>query len=248
MFKAKTIDPAMLGALEMQLGVLARMDIDQLKAMSKEQAAGFVDLGSDMKSAMAAMDQIPLILMLPLLESYTKGALPAFEAYKHGGWAEVAKLYSNPPASTEQVLHPAEKLYPTRDEPRAITIPTPAGTTLVYGETMGELEWRVYFMLWNKPAATSAAAGWDGDRYAVVRGKDGALTGLVATVWDGPAEAEEFETAYRASLAARFGGDGTKRNDGRAVGVRRDGDRVLIIDGMADPAELEAFARAVKIR
>lgn len=252
MTKRDALAPELRPALEAQLKTLGNMGIEQLKAMSKEQQSGF-ELDEEMKASLDAMDGVPLAVMLPLLESYSRGALPIFSAHKRGGWAEVAKLYTQPPESTEQVLHPETKLYPTRDLPRDISLgKPPAGYQRVHSDTIGELLWRVYFLLWNKdakePSADAASAGWDGDRYAVLRGKDGDLLTMLATTWDSEAEAEEFEAAYRKSLAKRLGGDGSKRPDGTPVLVQRRGADVFLVDGANAEKLMPALLKGTKIK
>lgn len=238
---ATTLDEKAMAGLRMQLALTGNLSIDQLRTMSKAQAeAG----GSDeMKAAAAAMDKIPAIILVPMVDSYLKGALPIAAAYTKGGWAEVAKLYSTPPNSTEQLLHPDTKLYPTRDWPQTTTLPKQAGT-LVESNVVGELGWRVYLEQWGDAKAVDNAAGWDGDRFAVWRNKDGSLLGLIATAWDTEDDAKAFEAAYRASLVARFGGDGSKRADGRAVNVVRQGMNVFVVDGSADAAVQKALTSA----
>ncbi|MEZ4361073.1 MAG: hypothetical protein R3B48_12890 [Kofleriaceae bacterium] len=243
------LSPELQPAMDLQLNALANMGVDQLKEMSKQQqASSFLDLGDDIRAAIDAMDSVPLILMLPLLESYGRGALPVYAAYKHGGWDEVAKLYQHPPESTEQVLHPDTKLFPTRDLPRVITLPkTPAGFEVVYGETLGELSWRVYFLLWDKESSATASEGWDGDRYVVLRGKDGALVSMIATTWDREEDAQEFEAAYRKSLAKRFGAE-DKRPAGTPVLIKRRGADVFIVDGAGAERLLPALEKGAKIK
>ena len=56
-------------------------------------------------------------------------------------------------------------------------------------------------------AAAAAAAGWDGDAYALItNGDDLALVWY--TVWDSDADAREYIDAYRRAFAARFVGVG----------------------------------------
>ena len=40
-----------------------------------------------------------------------------------------------------------------------------------------------------------AAAGWGGDRYALINGPNGAYALVILTTWDTPADATEFSTA-----------------------------------------------------
>lgn len=249
MTKQDPLSKQFLPMLETQLKAAAKMSIDELKEASKQQSNSFVDMGEDIRDAVKAMDDIPLVLMLPLLESYMRGALPVFAAFKYGGWAEVNKLYKRPPESTEQVLHPETKLFPMRDLPKVVTLPKPpAGYQQVYSDTIGELEWRVYFLLWEKASSDAAAAGWDGDRYTVLRGKGGDLLTLQVTTWDSEAEAQEFEAAYRKSLIKRFGGDGSKRPEGSPVRVERKGSDVFIVDGADADKLMPTLIKGTKIQ
>jgi hypothetical protein len=250
MTKRDALSPELRPALQLQLNAIAGLGIDQLKAMTKQQqVSAFFDMGDDIRAAIEAMDTIPLALLLPLLESYGRGALPVFAAYKKGGWDEVAKLYRQPPESTEQVLHPDEKLFPTRELPRMVTLAkAPAGYREVHSDTIGELLWRVYFLLWDKPSSDSASAGWGGDRYRVLRGSDGALLTQLVTAWDSEADASEFEAAYRRSLVKRFGGDGAARPGGASVAVQRRGTEVFIVDGAGADKALAALVKGSKIK
>ena len=53
--------------------------------------------------------------------------------------------------------------------------------------------------------AETAAAGWDGDRYVILKRKDSDATlMLLATSWDSAAQAEEFASAYTRLLARKY--------------------------------------------
>ena len=84
------------------------------------------------------------------------------------------------PESTEQILHPEK--YTAGEAPVAVTLPADLATRLGTGwtvplqDTFGEFQ----LGIWLREAgvaggdATAAAAGWGGDRLAVVEGPDGA--------------------------------------------------------------------------
>jgi hypothetical protein len=192
-------------------------------------------------------------VLVPLLSSYMKGSLVALTAYEHGGWPSVDALYRDPPASTEQVLHPETKLFPTRERPHRVTLARTADPELA-GNVLGELQWRIYFTLWKSPGAAAAAEGWGGDRFSVTRRKDGRLIGRIATTWDTAGDATQFADAYVASVAARFPGAdishpaaGIARAEGGKVFVRTAGKRVYIVDGADDPGVLDALVRTTTI-
>jgi hypothetical protein len=244
-----TLSSAVTGALRKQVTAFAAMDVDALKDMSRSQSAALGMMDPEIKHSIDAMDDIPSTVLVPMLDSYMKGALVALIAYEHGGWPAVDALYRDPPASTEQVLHPETKLFPTRERPHRVTLARTADPELA-GNVLGELQWKIYFELWKSPQAAEASEGWAGDRYRVTRRKDGRLIGRIATLWDTAADAEQFATAYLASLAVRFPNAGTStpavgvaRPDGGRVFVRTAGTRVFIVDGADDASALDALVR-----
>jgi hypothetical protein len=248
--------PAMTATMRQQIAQFAALDVDALKTQVKQQAEALGALGmdADIKRSIDAMDDIPPIILVPLLDAYMKGALVALTAYEHGGWPTVDKLYRAPPESTEQVLHPETKLFPVREHPHRVTLARATGPELSRN-VFGELSWKVYFELWKVPRADEAAEGWGGDRYAVARRPDGRLIGRIATTWDTPRDAEQFATAFVASVAARFPGAetsrpeaGIARSPAGKVFVRLAGNRVFIVDGADNAAELDALVRTTSFQ
>jgi hypothetical protein len=231
--------------LRQQLDSLSRMEPAQLAAMSALQSV-FLDLGEEMQKAIEAIPTIPNLVLVPFFDSYFKGAKAVFEVYSQGGWEAVNRLYAVPPASTEQVLHPMEKLIANRDDPSTLTLPTPPllrDWTLLYSGVLGELLWRVYFQSWATADPILAAAGWDGDRVAVY-GQGDRTVALLVSLWDSDDEASMFEAAYQATLAARASRFAT-RPEGAQVVVQRLGDRVYIVDGCV-PAMCSALVASLK--
>ena len=241
--------PADLVLLRAMVSRFAGQDLAGFIDTTKKQGALFGAMDPDIKKSIDAMEDLPPAVIIPLVASYTKGALVAMTAYEHGGWAGVDDLYRHPPESTEQVLHPTTKLYPVREHPHHVTLAATKDKAIA-DDVMGELMWWVYFYLWSPKLADDASQGWGGDHYRVVRRGDGNLVGEIATVWDTPEDATQFATAYRATLDARFPGakaakDGIVRPDGGSTLVRQSGTRVFIIDG-GDAAALDALARTSK--
>jgi hypothetical protein len=191
--------------------------------MTKSSMSGMINLGEDFKKAVEAMDKIPPYVLVPLYDAYFKGSLTVLEVFAAGGWEAVKELYANPPDSTEQTLHPVEKLVRKRDLPRRFEPPTLkalASWKRLHSDVLGELSWRVYFWNWGRKDAPELAAGWDGDRWTVWADGD-KTAGVVQTVWDSPAEAAQFADAYQATVATR----------GVKALVKPDGDRVTIVLG-----------------
>jgi hypothetical protein len=246
------ITPAMVTRMRAQIGQMANLEPDALKEQIKAQAAMLGDLGPEIRKSIEAMDQIPATILVPLVDSYMKGAMVALTAYEHGGWPAVNDLYRLPPSSTEQVLHPSTKLFPVHEVPRKVTLAKPTDPELA-SNVLGELQWRIYFQQWKAKNPVDSAAGWGGDRYSVTRGKDGQLVGRIAMTWDTQEQATNFVAAYVATLAVRFPGadiskpaDGVARPDGTRIFVRQADRRIYIVDGARDAAAIDALVRTTK--
>ncbi len=194
-------------------------------------------------------------VFLVILQPYVTG--PGFvEAIRErGGWDAVDDLHRNFPASTEQVIH--EDLYPdeapvdvsvadrSSEEWRRFDV-DPQADTLgeasifamfksngVLGGTVGQ------YSFLSEPSA-----GLGGD--ALVPYRDGTRYGYVwKTVWDSPADAREFRSAYGDLLdehGASARGDGVfvipeSSPFGDAFRVTRQGDTVTIVNAPS-PADL----------
>jgi hypothetical protein len=104
------------------------------------------------------------------------------------------------PQSTEQVLHAREKFTANKDEPTELRFTQGGPGTLVYENTLGELELGI--LLGEHIGSRAAAAGWDGDRYRLVD-LNGRPVLLWQTVWDDPASADRFAAAYQQVRAKR---------------------------------------------
>ncbi len=129
------------------------------------------------------------------------------------GWSAIDRVYAKPPASTEQILHPAK--YGT-DEPVEVTLPSDlarrmgAGWATQVRDTLGELQLR----LWLQDAggqtgalASKAAAGWGGDRIELLQGPNGTWALVIQTTWDSEGDAAEFSDAAKATIR-KLGGAG----------------------------------------
>jgi hypothetical protein len=246
------------GARSMHLGGLAvaglRMNITMLAAADMlellagiRQGRSAATLDEETRADLAVLEKLPAIVTLPLIEPYFKGAFFVSEVWAQGGWPSVDGLFRQPPQSTEQVLHPAEKFLARRDPPIIVRLagepahtPELPGARLMTSEVLGELGWRIYFKTCGYDRPEQAAAGWGGDRFwAWERG--GQVLTATATTWDSDGDARRFRDAYEATLAARFpgavataDGDGLRlvRAGGRLLALERRGRDVDVIDGV----------------
>lgn len=186
-------------------------------------------LPASMAGDIDTMDGMPAFLVEPTLSAYLNGATFIHTVYGKQGWAGLERLYSNPPQSSEQILHP-DKWF-AGDQPVAIELPdleqfqVLADWQLLDTNVIGELQWRVIFREFGlNLMANSAAAGWGGDRYAVLgRGED--LLLLLYTSWDSEQEAAEFVAAYNGLLGVKY------NLNNESVRVEQRGLDVLIVEG-----------------
>jgi hypothetical protein len=161
--------------------------------------------------AQAVLARTPAILTETLLFPYNTGLAFIQPRQLGGGWAAVDEVYARPPASTEQVIHPEK--YDANEAPIAVTLPTDLaagmgdGWTLALEDTWGEFQTATWLQTSGVDAdvAADAAAGWGGDRLAMLMGPDDAWALALQTVWDSGADAEAFETAAGTALTAAGG-------------------------------------------
>ena len=179
---------------------------------------------------MGEFGRAPLYFQRALIFPYYSGMDLVLRQYHQGGWSAVDRMYADPPASTEQVLHP-EKY--GLEPPREVRVPLPEawhGWKSVGEDTGGEFLLRVLLEHHGLPGAEEAATGWGGDRLRLYRRGTGTML-VWATAWDSPEDAAEFEEAASEALCLARG----------PWRLWRSGDRVALAQAL--PPELEAEAR-----
>jgi hypothetical protein len=166
-------------------------------------------------------DAAPPILTQSLLFPYLAGQGFVTTLRQEGGWEAVDAAYADPPVSTEQILHPEK--YMERDDPTPVVLPDLAAAlgadwTKAEENNFGEFSTAVLladlepgegFDALSGAAlpdeARAAAAGWDGDRYAVwANGERDAV--VWRSVWDSDEDAVEFARALQTHDEERFDG------------------------------------------
>jgi hypothetical protein len=189
----------------------------------------------------------PPLLTETFIFRYREGARFVEAVRRTRGERGVDALFQQPPASTEQILHPEK--YEANEAPRLAQINEEAfaasGWTSVTSTPLGEIGVRGLLMAGVADSvATRAAAGWGGDRAYLFERAGGTPIFVWKTVWDRAADAEEFFNAYNSLQRGRRGvqagvensamndsGQTNWREQGRMTIVRRSGDSVIIIRG-----------------
>lgn len=236
-------DPKNRRIEQAMVSTFATLDSDELAKSAAENPAMVSQMGPGMKASMDAMSSIPPLILDPLFSAYTKGCAAVAAVRDAGGWPAVSALYTTPPESTEQLLHPETKLIGKRDRPVAITFaPLPklfAGQTPLDTDVIGELTMAVYFKNWGDKKPTAEVTGWGGDRYAAYLVGDH-VVGVWLTTWDTAEDAERFTKGYDATLAVRFPGEprwsskgerGVAHPGGTVTSFVHAGKDVAIVDG-----------------
>lgn len=150
---------------------------------------------------------LPELLREKASFQYIQGSQFVMWALFSRGWEGVNVLFSHPPRSTEQILHP-EKYYAKREGPVQII---PWGLMRQFSgkkileESLGEFLIRVLLgRTLSKEEAAQAAAGWAGDSLLAFQQGEELVLGWV-TAWDDREEALEFYRSYRTALEKRYG-------------------------------------------
>jgi len=219
-------DATLAGFAHLQGGTPSRDTIDQIEHRLHVVAPTLA----------AEYPGVPEIIRASLAFQYDAGTAFTGWALAEGGWSEVDRTEADPPASTEQVLHPA-RYFGVRDRPIGISLRgteeiEAAGWRRVLEDTLGELTLRVLVRrALGQDRALAVADGWGGDRLrALARGDDLLLVWM--TAWDAPGDATEFVDAMPDVIP-----------DAR---LERRGDRVLVLVG--PPGVLDGLAARVWAR
>ncbi len=213
------------GLLQGLIGRQLRIDVEAMRDGMKQLAR----LQGSSPQTLQSIDQLPefMLLQQAFVYSYGMNFVHHIQSY---GWNEVNRLYVEPPASTEQILHPGK--WVTGEMPDRLTWPSfrEAGLfdnwTLLDEDTIGEMTWRIIFTVFEMEArGVSASAGWNGDRYAVFQSRDGrSLLLLIYTSWDTADDADDFADAYRELLTLKYPADTG------SIAVSQDGRDVLVLE------------------
>lgn len=180
---------------------------------------------NEQQRSMKAYAGAPLWLKEVLIFPYLAGAdfVRWYLAAHPGAMPYAAAM----PVSTEQILHPDR--YAAGDQPTEVTFPGPAPDSVRYEDGLGEFETRLLFqeLLPDTSGlrAAALAAGWDGDRYQVIRAGADVDALVWYSVWDDAAAAARFARSLERVWPNRRTVDVAQRrtrieqlpHDGRAV-------------------------------
>jgi hypothetical protein len=195
----------------------ALSDLPIADASVEEEIVPLLSTGNLEKSN--APKGVPAYFTEQLFFPYIDGTAYVRRAVKAGGWAEIDRIWKNPPVSTSEILHPeAPPFAPAVDLlPARLDGLAPAGFRPLYGDTLGEWGLRYLLRRGLEPAeADPAASAWRGDRVAFFSSPRGSVAYLWRVRLDSAAAAERLEMALQKSRRVNPAGKPeTTLRDGR---------------------------------
>jgi hypothetical protein len=222
-------------------------------------ASTFEQVEAFAASALVVQTEPPSDFALADLEFISQSGLDFVQAvFNDGGWEAVNALYSSPPTTSEQILHPEKFL--ANESAETISDPDLAtglgeGWAPMGQGTLGE--WLTYLMLTQgaNPAARieaavaqEAAEGWGGDHFqAYVREGDAQTAAAMHWAMESDAHAIDLQDTLQQLMTLRFtaaplarGTGACWQNEAQRVCLFRVGDEVLLVQVPDDAALLDA--------
>jgi hypothetical protein len=133
-----------------------------------------------------ALQKAPQFIKDALIFPYFSGLKFSAAILKPSGWSGLPGVFSKPPLSTQQILHPAQ--YRSGKAPAPVALPSMGkmlGSNWVKLEenTLGEFGWQeVLKQFLGDERAKPLSSAWDGDRYIVYEQKHAKRLLLVTRV------------------------------------------------------------------
>jgi hypothetical protein len=204
--------------------------------------------------------EAPLVIQDEIVFPYIPGAAFVQRALRAwNGWPDLHRMFENPPASTQQILHPDlyfRGVMPAKVDLTPLTNVVPRAWKKLDENVMGEFALKeILKQFLGKEQADAISPSWAGDRYAIYQRESSMQTLLLIRLkLAGEAEATRFFEAYAKLLEKK---DGTPTTESRrqnlfsfntpegGVFLRCYGAECLIAEG-ATQAIFDAMISAVR--
>jgi hypothetical protein len=155
------------------------------------------------------LKKAPPFIKDSLLFPYFSGLTFSLTILRAGGWKGFDHVFANPPAGTQQIMHPT--LYREGKAPGPLKVDLPdgvpsAGWNELEEDCMGEFGWKeILKQFLDDDRAKKVAAGWDGDDYITFEHKDKkALMVFARLRFNNEDMASDFFDAYSSALAKKY--------------------------------------------
>jgi hypothetical protein len=231
--------------------------IDYMLREQKMSVRDLPDLGALMQASVdeqvkkeEMLAKAPLFLRDSLLFPYLTGAVFTQQFLKaKSGWSDFHEVFENPPASSQQIMHP--ELYLTGVKPLPVALPkfetaALAGYAPLYENVLGEFglnELLKQFL--GADVANRVSPGWAGDRYGVLESADKKRLKLVFVLrLDGESDATQLFSAYSSLLVKKYSGRLSELLDGQYAELGADNDSAFLRCVASECLVLEGGGRA----
>lgn len=161
-------------------------------------------------SSTPTLAKAPPFIKDALVFPYLGGLQFSVAALKDKGWEALPGLFEKPPASTQQILHPA--VYQAHKAPAEVSLPAidrvlGADWTKLEENVLGEFGWReVLKQFLGQDRAAPLAEAWAGDRYDIYEHKSTKHLVLAARLrLASPEQAVRFFGQYSEALEKKHG-------------------------------------------
>jgi hypothetical protein len=151
------------------------------------------------------LKKAPPFLKDALMFPYVEGLKFSAVILKPDGWSALSGVFAKPPASTQQIMHPA--LYRSGKTPAPVSLPSldkslGAGWSRLEESDLGEFGWKeVLKRFLGEARAEPLAAAWDGDRYVSYQQKKSKQLLLIARLrLDSEEQTAQFFSEYSQAL------------------------------------------------
>lgn len=214
-----------------------------LQYMSKSDLAEIVNGSGELSSSV--LDSAPTYIQKSLLFPYDQGLNFVTTLYGQGKFDAIDRAFTDPPTSTEQIMHPEKYLAADRDEPKDAPLPDisaalGAGWSQSDTDTLGEFDLRELLDENGAKDANQDAAGWGGARYALYQNGDNGVV-VMNSVWDTQADADEFAAGLRETLPQASVAANVWNVDGRFIAYTETGGNVYYAAGTDQAAVVAAL-------
>jgi hypothetical protein len=257
---------------DQNLAMSAVLEGDATLLMSEWAAGKFTpavmaEFGSLFQQQLDDLNATPPYLVQSLMFPYLEGLKYCIARKAQGGddWRD--QLFLDPPASSEQIIHP-DLISKPEGVPVDVEIgQLPEGSEYVesFRDVMGEWGTRLFLTppdkfpkveaisldpLVKEPVSTAAAAGWGGDTFVLIESKDGKEWCAVwDTAWDSVEDRDEFAAALTSRMmmlkpfgnlpeASRASVVATIKDQGGANFAAKKGTYLLIADKDSKRAQM----------
>jgi hypothetical protein len=157
--------------------------------------------------------------------------------YSQGGWTAIEEAYTNPPNTTEQIIHPEK--YLSQESAKNVEVPpVPVEWNLIANDSYGEGFISIMLDNWiSEDDAEDASKGWGGDVFSYYENGDEFLF-TWNIVWDTEDDANDFYLAFQDMM---YQASAEKHNCsywsayGRYISIQRSGNSTLIVSSADEP-------------